>query len=140
MTYLGNHTNAVQRGLNLGVGLFIVSEALFFLAIFWTFFHSSLSPNIELGAQWPPMGINGINPFELPLLNTIILLSSGVLVTYAHHSVIQGNRRGALYGLVYTILLAVLFTALQGIEYTVSSFTISDGIYGSCFYFGTSLT
>jgi len=83
------------------------------------------------------MGINGINPFELPLLNTIILLSSGVLVTYAHHSVIQGNRRGALYGLVYTILLAVLFTALQGIEYTVSSFTISDGIYGSCFYFGT---
>ena len=139
MTYLGNHTNAVQRGLNLGVGLFIVSEALFFLAIFWTFFHSSLSPNIELGAQWPPMGINGINPFELPLLNTIILLS-GVLVTYAHHSVIQGNRRGALYGLVYTILLAVLFTALQGIEYTVSSFTISDGIYGSCFYFGTGLT
>jgi cytochrome c oxidase subunit 3 len=83
------------------------------------------------------MGINGINPFELPLLNTIILLSSGVLVTYAHHSIIQGNRKGALYGLVYTILLAVLFTALQGIEYTVSSFTISDGIYGSCFYFGT---
>jgi cytochrome c oxidase subunit 3 len=137
MTYLGNHTNAVQKGLNLGVGLFIVSEALFFLAIFWTFFHSSLSPNIELGAQWPPMGINGINPFELPLLNTIILLSSGVTVTYAHHCIIQGNRKGALYGLVYTILLAILFTALQGIEYTVSSFTISDGIYGSCFYFGT---
>ena len=140
MTYLGNHTSAVQKGLNLGVGLFIVSEALFFLAIFWTFFHSSLSPNIELGAQWPPMGINGINPFELPLLNTIILLSSGITVTYSHHSIIQGNRRGALYGLVYTILLAVLFTALQGIEYTVSSFTISDGIYGSCFYFGTGLT
>jgi heme/copper-type cytochrome/quinol oxidase subunit 3 len=137
MTYLGNHTSAVQKGLNLGVGLFIVSEALFFLAIFWTFFHSSLSPNIELGAQWPPMGINGINPFELPLLNTIILLSSGITVTYSHHSIIQGNRKGALYGLVYTILLAVLFTILQGIEYTVSSFTISDGIYGSCFYFGT---
>src|ERR1700751_5838029 len=83
------------------------------------------------------MGINGINPFELPLLNTIILLSSGVTVTYAHHSVIQGNRKGALYGLIYTILLAALFTALQGIEYTVSSFTLSDGIYGSCFYFGT---
>jgi cytochrome c oxidase subunit 3 len=83
------------------------------------------------------MGINGINPFELPLLNTIILLSSGVTVTYAHHSVIQGNRKGSLYGLIYTILLAVLFTVLQGIEYTVSSFTISDGIYGSCFFFGT---
>ena|SRR5438034_7120633 len=83
------------------------------------------------------MGIHGINPFELPLLNTIILLSSGVTVTYSHHSVIQGNRKGALYGLIYTILLAALFTVLQGIEYTVSSFTISDGIYGSCFFFGT---
>jgi len=83
------------------------------------------------------MFINGINPFELPLLNTIILLSSGITVTYAHHSLIQGYRRGALYGLIYTILLAILFTVLQGIEYTVSSFTISDGIYGSCFYFGT---
>jgi|SRR6195952_1907187 cytochrome c oxidase subunit 3 len=83
------------------------------------------------------MGIQAINPFELPLLNTIILLSSGVSVTYAHHSLIEGNRAGALYGLVYTIVLAVIFTALQGIEYTVSSFTISDGIFGSCFYFGT---
>jgi cytochrome c oxidase subunit 3 len=83
------------------------------------------------------MGIQAINPFELPLLNTIILLSSGVSVTYAHHSLIEGNRAGALYGLVYTIILAIIFTALQGIEYTVSSFTISDGIFGSCFYFGT---
>jgi len=136
-TYLGNHTLAVQRGLNMGVALFIVSEALFFLAIFWTFFHSALSPNIEIGAQWPPMGIQAINPFELPLLNTVILLSSGVTVTYAHHSLIQGNRSGTLYGLIFTILLAIVFTGFQGIEYTVSSFTISDGIFGSCFYFGT---
>ena len=136
-TYLGNHTLAVQRGLNMGVALFIVSEALFFLAIFWAFFHSALSPTIELGAQWPPMGIEAINPFELPLLNTVILLSSGVTVTYAHHSLIQGNRSGVLYGLVITVILAIVFTALQGIEYTVSSFTISDGAFGSCFYFGT---
>ena len=136
-TYLGNHTLAVQKGLNMGVALFIVSEALFFLAIFWAFFHSALSPTIELGAKWPPMGIDSINPFELPLLNTIILLSSGVTITYSHHSLIQGNRSGALYGAMYTIILAVIFTAFQGIEYSVSSFTISDGTYSSCFYFGT---
>lgn len=136
-TYLGNHTLAVQRGINMGVALFIVSEALFFLAIFWAFFHSALSPTVELGAQWPPMGIDAVNPFELPLLNTVILLSSGVTVTYAHHSIIQGNRTGALYGLVLTVLLAIVFTALQGVEYSVSTFTISDGTYGSCFYFGT---
>src|ERR1700729_228982 len=83
------------------------------------------------------MGIEAINPFELPLLNTVILLSSGVTVTYAHHSLIQGNRSGTLYGLVFTIVLALIFTALQGIEYSVSSFTLSDSVYGSCFYFGT---
>src|SRR6266700_7862141 len=83
------------------------------------------------------MGKKTIYPFELPLLNTVILLSSGVTVTYAHHSLIQGNRSGTLYGLVATVVLAIVFTALQGIEYTVSSFTISDGAFGSCFYFGT---
>src|SRR5208282_2761090 len=83
------------------------------------------------------MGIQALNPFELPLLNTVILLSSGVTVTYAHHSLIQGNRKGSLYGLIYTLILAVLFTSLQGIEYSVSSFTLSDGIFGTCFYFGT---
>nr|ARS43769.1 cytochrome c oxidase subunit III [Phlyctis boliviensis] len=136
-TYLGNHTLAVQKGLNMGIALFIVSEALFFLGIFWAFFHSTLSPTVEMGAHWPPMGIDAINPFELPLLNTIILLSSGVTVTYAHHSIIQGKRRGVLHGLVYTVFLATIFTFLQGVEYTVSSFTISDSIFGSCFYFGT---
>jgi cytochrome c oxidase subunit 3 len=136
-TYLGNHTLAVQRGLNMGVGLFIVSEALFFLAIFWAFFHSALSPTIELGANWPPMGIEAINPFELPLLNTVFLLSSGVSVTYAHHSLIQGKRTKGLDSLLYTVALALIFTACQGLEYSVSSFTISDGTYSSCFYFGT---
>ena len=121
----------------MGVAMFIISEALFFLAIFWAFFHSALSPTVELGAQWPPMGIEAINPFELPLLNTVILLSSGITVTYAHHSLIQGKRSGALYGLVATVLLAAIFTGFQGVEYAVSSFTISDGAFGSCFYFGT---
>jgi cytochrome c oxidase subunit 3 len=83
------------------------------------------------------MGIEAINPFELPLLNTVILLSSGVTITYAHHSLIQGNRKGALFGTAFTVILAIIFTVLQGVEYSVSSFTISDGAFGSCFYFGT---
>jgi cytochrome c oxidase subunit 3 len=83
------------------------------------------------------MGIEAINPFELPLLNTVILLSSGVTVTYAHHSLIEGNRTGTLYGLIATVVLAVVFTGFQGVEYNVSSFTISDGAFGTCFYFGT---
>ena len=136
-TYIGNHTLAVQRGLNMGVALFIVSEALFFLAIFWAYFHSALSPTAELGAQWPPAGIEAINAFELPLLNTALLLASGVTVTYAHHCLIQGDRNGSLYGGIFTILLALVFTAFQGVEYSVSSFTITDGAFGSCFYFGT---
>lgn len=136
-TFLGNHTLAVQKGLGLGIMLFIVSEALFFMAIFWAYFHSSLTPTVELGAQWPPLGIEPVNPFELPLLNTVILLSSGATVTYGHHSLIQGKRSGALYGSIYTVLLAIIFTGFQGIEYSVSSFTISDGAFGTCFFFAT---
>jgi cytochrome c oxidase subunit 3 len=83
------------------------------------------------------MGIEPINPFELPLLNTVILLSSGATITYAHHSLIHGERKGALYGSIVTILLAIIFTAFQGIEYSVASFTISDGAFGTAFFFGT---
>lgn len=94
---------------------------------------------MELGGQWPPLGIEAINPFELPLLNTVLLLSSGITVTFAHHALIGGDRKGAIYGLIATIVLAIIFTIFQGVEYSVSSFTISDGIFGSCFYFGTGL-
>lgn len=83
------------------------------------------------------MGIEAINPFELPLLNTVLLLSSGITVTWAHHSLIQGNRRGTLYGLVATVFLALVFTGLQAVEYKFSTFSISDGAFGSCFYFAT---
>jgi cytochrome c oxidase subunit 3 len=83
------------------------------------------------------MGIEPVNPFELPLLNTVILLSSGATVTYAHHSLIKGDRSGAIYGTIFTVILALVFTIFQGIEYNVSSFTISDGVFGTCFFFGT---
>lgn len=136
-TFLGDHTITVQKGITMGMALFILTELLFFVSIFWAFFHSSLSPAVELGAQWPPVGIPTINPFELPLLNTILLLSSGATVTYSHHSLIQGNRRGAIVGAMLTLLLAILFTVCQGIEYKNAGFTIADGVYGSTFFFST---
>jgi cytochrome c oxidase subunit 3 len=83
------------------------------------------------------MGIEAINPFELPLLNTVILLSSGATITYAHHSLINEKRKGSLIGTIATIILAIIFTLFQALEYKVSSFTLSDGIFGSCFFFGT---
>ena len=136
-TYLGDHTVLVQNGLNIGFVLFVVSEVFFFLSIFWAYIHSALSPTVELGSNWPPYGISSINPFELPLLNTVLLLSSGVTVTYSHHAIIKGNRKGALVGLVLTVILAIIFTLCQGIEYYNAGFTISDSVYGSAFFFST---
>jgi cytochrome c oxidase subunit 3 len=117
--------------------LFIVSEVMFFFAFFWAFFHSSLAPSIEIGSMWPPKGISVLNPWDIPFLNTIILLSSGASVTWAHHAILAGQRMQGVYSLVVTILLASVFTSLQVMEYMEAPFTISDGIYGSTFYMAT---
>jgi len=93
-TYLGHHTEQVKKRFNyIGFALFIISELMAFFSIFWAYFHSSLVPSIEIGGIWPPMGIEVLDPFAIPLLNTILLLSSGAFITYAHHAVIKGNRR-----------------------------------------------
>ena len=136
-TYQGHHTLPVQIGLKYGMLLFIVSEIMFFLAFFWAFFHSSLAPNVEIGAVWPPKGVEVLNPWEIPFLNTVILLSSGAAVTWAHHAILAGYRQQAIAGLVTTILLAVFFTGFQAYEYLEAPFTISDGIYGSTFFLST---
>lgn len=136
-TFLGDHTHVVQKGISMSVVLFIVSEVFFFLSVFWRFFHSSLRPAVEIGTQWPPIGIPTINPFELPLVNTVLLLRSGASVTFAHHRIIQGNRRHIIVGTILTLLFAVVFTICQGIEYYNSSFTLADGVYASTFYFST---
>ena len=136
-TFQGIHTSAVQLGLRYGTLLFIVSEIMFFLAFFWAFFHSSLAPTQEIGAVWPPKGILVLNPWEIPFLNTIILLSSGAAVTWAHHAILTSHRSQALSGLVITVVLAFIFTAFQGLEYVTAPFNISDGIYGSCFFLAT---
>ena len=133
----GFHTNIVITGLKLGFILFIVSEILFFVSFFWAFFHSSLSPAIEIGINWPPTGINALDPFSVPLLNTAILLSSGATVTWAHHSIVNGNRKEAFLGLFITILLGLIFTSLQALEYIEAPFNISDSVYGSTFFVAT---
>ena len=136
-TFQGHHTIIVQRGLKLGMLLFILSEVLFFLSFFWAFFHSSLSPDVVLGSVWPPVGIQVLNPFEVPLLNTVILLSSGATVTWAHNAIIVGDRKGALLGLILTVVLGLVFTALQAMEYVEASFTIADSAYGTTFFVAT---
>ena len=138
-TYEGCHTKQVQRGLTIGVLLFIVSEVFAFLSVFWAFFHSSLSPSIEIGGVWPPQGITALDPFAIPLLNTMLLVSSGAFITYAHHALIKGNRKDSIYGTFFTIILAIVFTGFQYLEYSEAPFTISDPVYGSAFYASTGL-
>lgn len=136
-TFSGHHTGAVQKGLRYGVILFIISEVLFFFAFFWAFFHSSLAPSIDIGSMWPPKGIVVFSPWEVPFLNTIILLLSGCSVTWAHHSIVAGYKKQATVSLIVTIVLAAIFTGFQGFEYSVANFTLSDGVYGSTFYMAT---
>lgn len=117
--------------------LFITSEVFFFLRFFWAFFHASLSPNVELGRIWPPLGIRAFDPFQVPLLNTIILVSSGVRVTWAHHSIMEGNHDQTKLGLLITVLLGIYFTMLQAFEYYEARFSFADRIYGSTFFIAT---
>lgn len=135
--FLGHHTSYVTKGLRWGIILFIASEVLFFFAFFWAFFHRSLAPTPELGCRWPPTGIEPINPFSVPLLNTAVLLASGVTVTWAHHRLIEGNREATLQALLLTVLLGAYFTALQASEYVEAPFTIADSVYGSTFFVAT---
>lgn len=136
-TFQGHHTKITVYGLKLGFLLFIVSEILFFFSFFWAFFHSSLSPSVEIGVMWPPVGIDPLNPFSVPLLNTAILLSSGATVTWAHHSIVNGNKNESITGLSLTVLLGVIFTSLQGVEYIEAPFSIADSVYGTTFFVAT---
>nr|YP_009692092.1 cytochrome c oxidase subunit III [Hypsauchenia hardwickii]QEG98433.1 cytochrome c oxidase subunit III [Hypsauchenia hardwickii] len=136
-TFQGLHTNMVTKNMKLGMILFIISEIMFFLSFFWCFFHSSLSPSVEIGLTWPPFNIKSFNPMSIPLLNTMILLSSGVSLTWAHGSILMLNYTQALKSIIITILLGFYFTMLQLYEYMMASFCISDSIFGSTFFVST---
>nr|YP_010550082.1 cytochrome c oxidase subunit III [Ornithodoros phacochoerus]AIZ58637.1 cytochrome c oxidase subunit III [Ornithodoros phacochoerus]UYL27150.1 cytochrome c oxidase subunit III [Ornithodoros phacochoerus] len=136
-TFQGHHTLIVAKNMKWGMILFIISEIFFFISFFWAFFHSSLSPNIEIGAQWPPEKILPFNPFSIPLLNTTILLSSGISITWAHHNLIMKIYKDTIVALSITIILGLIFTTLQSWEYIQASFSISDSIYGTTFFVST---
>nr|YP_004934894.1 cytochrome c oxidase subunit III [Ovatella vulcani]AEQ93848.1 cytochrome c oxidase subunit III [Ovatella vulcani] len=136
-TFQGHHATYVATGLKMGVGLFIVSEICFFFAFFWAYFHSSLSPAIEVGSTWPPVGITTLETFQVPLLNTCVLLLSGVSVTWTHHSIEEGSHKSAVQGLSLTVALGVYFLFLQYGEYSETSFSLADSVYGSSFFMAT---
>jgi len=138
----GVHTPVVRLGLRYGMMLFIASEVMFFVAFFWAFFHYALYPEHVLGAPapavWPPAGVKTFDPFHLPFFNTMILLLSGCTVTWAHHSLIEGNRRGLVTGLALTVLLGMSFTTFQAIEYAHAPFHFSGGgVYPAVFFLAT---
>ncbi|UAT98640.1 cytochrome oxidase subunit 3 (mitochondrion) [Muscidifurax raptorellus] len=136
-TYQGYHTKFVVLGLKLGMLLFIISEIMFFFSIFWCYFHMFLSPSIEIGSNWPPKNIIPFNPYFIPLLNTIILLSSGVSITWCHYSILLNNKINSIISLMITIILGLIFTMFQYKEYYVASFTFTDSVYGSIFFMST---
>nr|YP_010954480.1 cytochrome c oxidase subunit III [Euparatettix tridentatus]WMV02044.1 cytochrome c oxidase subunit 3 [Euparatettix tridentatus] len=136
-TYQGMHTKNVSTGLRWGMIMFIVSEILFFTSFFWAFFNSSLAVNVELGTMWPPLGIEPFNPMNIPLLNTIILLSSGITVTWCHHSMMESNKTQAMKSLSLTVILGIYFTILQAYEYMEAQFSIADSVYGTTFFMAT---
>mgnify|MGYP001164088428 FL=1 len=136
-TFEGQHTKQVELGLRMGMILFIVSEVMFFFAFFWAFFYSSINPAPEIGAIWPPKGIECFSPWEIPLLNTLILLTSGASITIAHNTLITGQKSWTISAMFVTILLAIFFTGFQYVEYIHATFTISDSVYGSCFFMAT---
>nr|AXS66438.1 cytochrome c oxidase subunit 3 [Elateroidea sp. 5 KM-2017] len=136
-TFQGNHTIKVLMNMKWGMILFITSEIFFFIAFFWSFLHSSLSPTIEIGLKWPPTNILTFNPLMIPLLNTIILLSSGVSITWAHQCIQENNLYQSMESMLITVTLGMYFSSLQLFEYMQSSFSISDSIYGSSFFLAT---
>lgn len=136
-TFLGDHSKVVELGIRWGIILFIVSEVFFFVSFFWAFFYASLIPVVTLGVAWPPIGVNAFNPLSVPLLNRLVLLSSGVSVTWAHHAILSRNHWLAINGLRTTVLLGIYFTCLQALEYWEASFRFRDRVYGRVFFIAT---
>ena len=143
--YEGYHTRVVQLSHRYGMILFIASEVMFFVAWFWAYFNVSLYPHeaIEyvrtqtIGGVWPPKGIEALDPWHFPLFNTLLLLTSGTTITWAHHALLQADRASVKAALVLTIMLGALFSCVQAYEYAHAPFAFSGSIFGSTFFMAT---
>ncbi len=143
--HAGDHTKVVSMHLRYGMIMFIASEVMFFVAWFWAFFDVSLYADEAIqvgrvaytGGQWPPADIQVLDPLHLPLFNTITLLLSGTTVTWAHHALLEGDRKGLVWGLFLTVVLGVIFTGVQALEYIDAPFNFKDSMYGSTFFMAT---
>jgi len=141
----GDHTPVVKLGLRYGMILFIASEVMFFVAWFWAFFDASLFTNEAIqasrveftGGLWPPKGVEVLDPWHLPLLNTLLLLTSGTTVTWAHHALLHDDRKSVKNALILTVLLGALFTCVQVYEYAHAPFAFKGSIYGATFFMAT---
>jgi cytochrome c oxidase subunit 3 len=134
----GYHTSKVQHGLRMGMLLFILSEVMLFFAFFWGFFHFSLIPSVTVGSVWPPEGTQHLNVWGLPLVNTLLLLTSGLTITVAHAYILRDNADGFAWYLFLTILLGVTFLFCQAYEYKYGvKFSWRENIYGSIFFITT---
>jgi cytochrome c oxidase subunit 3 len=139
------HTQVVQISHRYGMILFIASEVMFFVAWFWAYFDVALFPNAIpevarsefIGGVWPPKGIQTFDPWHLPLFNTLILLTSGTTVTWAHHALLENDRDGLKWGLICTVILGLSFTAVQAFEYNHAAFSYGGNIYGATFFMAT---
>ncbi len=142
-----DHTPVVQMHHRYGMMLFIASEVMLFVAFFWAYFDGFFRfDDIEqyarvaaTGGHWPPTGIEVFDPFHLPLFNTLILLTSGTTVTWAHHALLENDRKGLRWGLALTVALGVLFTFVQYLEYSHAGFSFTGNMYGSTFVMATGL-
>lgn len=134
---LGYHTHKLEVSLRVAMLLFILSEVFFFVSFFWAFYDASLSPTVEVGMMWPPKGIVTLSVYSVPLLNTVILLSSGITVTWAHHAIINNYFNKSVFSLLVTVILGVYFLVIQWVEYNEAQFSIADGVYGSTFFMAT---
>nr|YP_010878965.1 cytochrome c oxidase subunit III [Batracomorphus extentus]WHE42617.1 cytochrome c oxidase subunit 3 [Batracomorphus extentus] len=136
-TFQGMHNKKIIKLMKWGMMMFILSEIMFFISFFWTFFHMSLSPSAEIGLNWPPMGIKPMKPMNIPLLNTVILMSSGVSITLAHNFILNKMFNKTIKSMTITILLGIYFSMIQLYEYMECSFSISDSVFGSTFFLMT---